>query len=890
MFLSTGARLGPYEILSNLGVGGMGEVYRAKDTRLGREVAIKILPEAFARDSDRRARFETEARAASALHHPGIVTLFDIGSENDTVYLVSELVDGTTLRESRPESLRRQLDIAVQVAEALAAAHAAGITHRDLKPDNIMVTREGRAKILDFGLARRASTRGSETLETMTGLVTSPGTVLGTVGYMAPEQARGQETDGRSDIFSLGAVLYELFSGRRAFNGPSPADSLSAILNGDPDELPATVPNGARQIVEHCLEKDPERRFQSASNLAFALRTVGGSSTSIAHASLASPAAPRSAKTRISNAATAGWAVAILLAISTIGLSLRSFRAAPAEAPPIEAAILPPEGSAYQRWSASGLTRRPLDRLQRARSRRHDSALVAFARFCRGKAARHDRRHGRLSLSVLVAGRQEHRFCQWRQVVAYRGCRRTGDSAGERHHDARGDLEQRRCDCVWREGLAAVEGLCIGRGGEHGQHVDRRRELACDALVPPRRQALPICGANLQNGNRAAIRVGSLDSSDSMPLLVAESNAIYASGHLLFVRGGTLLAQSFDAARLALSGEAVPLAQNVQESGGGGNPVGSFSAAGAGTLIYATATDTGTELTWLDRSGKPVGTIGDLAAFAPPLVFLSPDGTSLTASIVDPTSHNSDIWRYDVARGLRSRLTFNFPSAGDPIWSPDGKTMVFDSTRTGRREIYRKAVDGSGPEEMLSTADGYGKFPNSWSPDGKFVLYGAVGQKTGSDSANNTDIWVLPDPLGPAGASKAYPFLNTAANEFKGRFSPDGRWVAYQSNESGRPEIYVVPFPGPGGKHQISVKGGTEPRWRRDGRELFYLEATRLMAVDIELGNGTLEAGASRPLFAPVSAMYDVSADGQRFIAPVAPERGGPPPLTLMLNWTNRAK
>src|SRR4051812_42517943 len=279
MSLAPGFRLGPYEVISPLGAGGMGEVYRAKDTRLGREVAIKILPEAFARDPDRRARFETEARAASALHHPGIVTLFDIGTENGAVYLVSELVDGATLRESRPESLRRQLDIAAQIAEALAAAHAVGITHRDLKPDNIMVTREGRAKILDFGLARHVLTGGAG--ETLTGVVTSPGTVLGTVGYMAPEQARGREADFRSDIFSLGAVLYELFAGRRAFDGESPVDTLSALVNKEPDELPAAVPSGARQIVEHCLEKDPERRFQSARDLAFALRAVGGWSSAI---------------------------------------------------------------------------------------------------------------------------------------------------------------------------------------------------------------------------------------------------------------------------------------------------------------------------------------------------------------------------------------------------------------------------------------------------------------------------------------------------------------------------------------------------------------------------------------------------------------------------------
>ncbi len=357
----TGARLGPYEIAGALGAGGMGEVYRAKDTRLGREVAIKILPEAFAHDPDRRARFETEARAASALHHPGIVTLFDVGSENGAVYLVSELVDGTTLREARPELLRRQLDIAAQVAEALAAAHAAGITHRDLKPDNIMVTREGRAKILDFGLARHAAAAGNG--EMLTGVVTSPGTVLGTVGYMAPEQARGRDADFRSDIFSLGAVLYELFSGRRAFDGESPVDTLSALVNKDPDELPASIPSGARQIVEHCLEKDPERRFQSARDLAFALRAVGGSSSSVVDGETASaigstpPAQIQAAR----SATIVPWAV---LAAFLVGAALATTGAwlvwnrANGNPPTRELTYTPlsfePGGNSFPVWSPDG--------------------------------------------------------------------------------------------------------------------------------------------------------------------------------------------------------------------------------------------------------------------------------------------------------------------------------------------------------------------------------------------------------------------------------------------------------------------------------------------------------------------------------------------------------
>jgi serine/threonine protein kinase len=813
MDLKSGEKLGPYEILSQIGAGGMGQVWKARDTRLDRVVAIKTSAAKFSE------RFETEARAVAALNHPNICTLHDVGPD----YLVMEYVEGPEIKGPMP--LDQALTYAIQLASALEAAHRKGITHRDLKPANILVTKAG-IKVLDFGLAKfeqsKAVAAADEALTRAA--LTQEGSILGTMQYMAPEQLQGKAIDTRADMFSFGCVLYEMITGKRAFDGANSASVIAAILERPAPSVSAVAPASLDRVLKRCLEKDADRRWQSAGDLKLELEWIASGGGTVATAPLRSR--------RGIGLGTLAGVLALLLA----GLAFVHFRPkAPVETPIVRFSIEPPEKTSFaptppalspdgrklvfsaqsadgktQLWlrSLDSLTAQPLAGTDNGQAPfwSPDNKSIGF--FADGKLMRIDVAGGPV---LTLADAPATRGGTW------------------------------NADGVIVFSPASTQPLrkVLSSGGASSPmtKLDRQETSARWPWFLPDGRHLLFLG--VANGARhGSIHIGSLDSPGVQTLTEADSGAVYTEGHLLFLRGATLMAQPFDLKALTLTGDAAPVAEQVQSS----TQYAAFSVSNHGELVYAAGTAAGQQIAWFGRSGKRVGSLGEPADVVRP--FLSPDQNSLAVSITDLSSNNSDIWIYDVARNLSTRFTFDPAAELNAIWSPDSGTIVFDSSRKGAADLYRKKSNGAGSEELLY-ADSVSKLPTSWSRDGKFLLYYTV-----NDPKTGFDLWVLPDPLGPAGASKPYPFLRTQFNELDGQFSPDGKWVAYHSDESGRYEIYVSPFPGPGGKRQISTGGGRYARWRSDGKEIFYMTAAgRLTAAEVTEKGDTLEVGAITPLF-----------------------------------------
>jgi len=879
--LSAGTRVGRYEIRSKIGEGGMGEVYRARDEKLNRDVAIKVLPATLSQDADRLQRFEQEAEAAGALNHPNILAVYDVGTHEGSPYIVSELLEGEELREqlndgSLPQ--RKALDYAQQIAQGLAAAHERGITHRDLKPENLFVTTDGRVKILDFGLAKLRPLRNetvSSEIDTRK-QITDPGTVMGTVGYMSPEQVRGHEADHRSDIFSLGSILYEMLAGQRAFRRDTMAETMTAILKEEPPELSETnakISLPLDKIVRRCLEKKPERRFHSASDLAFAIESLSGTTSSSGQTETitALPALrPRTRERMVWIGST------FVLLIASVALAFLYFRHTPTESSnAVRFFITAPENSSFSA-AAAGFAVSP------------DGRHLAFiATMADGKQLLWVRSLDALSARVLP-GTEGAINPFWSPdsrslgFFAYGKLKKIEAAGGPPltlcdAPNGRGGTWNREGVILFTPNTTAPLYRVSASGGvatavtklDEGARRRQERSHRWPSFLPDGNHFLYV---------GVGIRVASLDSPEGKLLpLNANSNALYAQGHLLFMREQTLMAQPFDVKRLETTGDAVPITEQVQVGGGGAK--GAFSVSEQGILAYRTGdVGSGSQITWFDRSGKQTGVLGDLANYAS--VHLSPDGKRTAVSIA---GRNGDIWIYELARGLRTRLTFDPESQHDVIWSPDGNRLVFNSSRKGRLDLYQKAADGTGSEELLVESD-VDKYPNSWSPDGRFLLYSTTFDvpKTG------TDLWVLP----VSGDRKPFPFLQTEFNESRAKFSPDGGWIAYQSDESGRDEVYVTLFPGPGGKRQISTAGGTFPRWRSDGKEIFYLAPdNKLMAVEVKGQEATLEVGAARVLFDiqpgnPISGyQYDVTSDGQHFLVNTSVAQKASSPITVVINW-----
>ncbi len=898
MTLAAGVRLGPYEVVSPLGSGGMGEVYKGRDTRLGRDVAIKVLPAHLIDDPDVKARFEREAKSISQLTHPHICTLYDVGSEGGVEYLVMELLEGQTLAdrlEKGPLPTEQVVRFGVEIADALDRAHRAGIVHRDLKPGNIMLTKSG-VKLLDFGLAKvvEAGEAPSELSSLPTQAASRPltqkGMVMGTFQYMAPEQLEGKDADARTDIFALGCVLYEMATGKRAFTGATQASLISAIMTKEPEPISAIAPlapPALDRLVKGCLAKDPEDRWQNARDVRNELTWIGQSG------SLASAAPP--AVVRRKNRETLAWVTAIIAASAAaiaIAAALRSADRARQLDQPLHASIVMPENTAVRGVALSPDGRR----------------LAFVARDASGQSHLWIRELDSYIVTPL-AGTESSSFPFWspdgRSVAFF--------ADGKlKKIDASGGPSQVICDAPearggsWgREGVIVFAKVVDGpiyrvpaSGGAPTvlTKLDRKRGETSHRwpfFLPDGRHFLYLV-ANFASPNAVpgmGVYVRSLDSNEERLVSPARSSVAFApatpggsEGSILFVNDGNLMAQPFDAGTRRVAGEPVPIAESIQYFPQ--TQYGLFSSSSAGELVYQARAASGvSQLLWLDRSGRQIGTLGSPANQANPRI--SPDGNRVALDITDPRSGNTDVWIYQASGGIPSRFTSNPSLDTTPAWSPDGSRIVFNSLRQGHPDLYEKNSNGAGDDEpiLVSTRT---KYPLDWSRDGRLILFRAI------DENSNFELWYL-----PAGQKEPVPYLKSTFGVSHGQFSPDQKWVAYASNESGTWEVYVAPFPGPGGNWKVSAAGGSEPRWRADGKELFYLAPDgKLMAVAVNEGP-PFEAGAAAALFQTrrrerISATdlfsYDVSADGQRFLVNSDVGEVASSPLNLVLNGTTGAK
>jgi serine/threonine protein kinase/Tol biopolymer transport system component len=865
----------------------MGEVYQGRDTQLGRDVAVKVLPTTVSTDPDRLRRFEQEACAASALNHPNILVVHDIGAHDGTTYVVSELLEGETLRKriaGTPLAQRRAIDYALQIANGLAAAHEKGIIHRDLKPDNIFITNDGRVKILDFGLAKLTQLDGDQVrTDVPTRRVdTDPGVVMGTVGYMSPEQLKGRPVDQRSDIFSFGTILYEMLSGRRAFHGESAAEAMSAILKEDPPELSDSNKNispALERIVNHCLEKNPEGRFHSARDVAFALETLSGSSSNSTQ-TIAMPAVATQRWRRRELILATLATVAVLSAIGlAIALGFSSFRRPTTDTRILRAFINPPEKTGFGSFALSP-----------------DGLRLAFVALdVSGKSLLWVRQLDSFSAQPL-AGTEEAAFPFWSPDNRFIGFFAGGKL---KRIEATGGPVRTLCTAaVPRGGSWSAEGVIIFeptpndplyRVSAEGGEATPLTTLATSRheashrwphFLPDGRHFLfSVFGGPQSQG----IYLSSIDAKDSRRLVDArESSAVYAEpGFLLFRRETTLVAQAFDAQKLQVSGEPIPIAEQVGFEATTLQTY--FSVSQTGVLVFSTGGAGKTQLTWIDRSGKEVGLIGPPSNYIRP--SLSPDGKRIAVDGPDPQG-NRDVSLIDLGGNL-TRFTFDPGTDLFPVWSPDGSRIVFSSDRDGPRNLYQKNGTGAGKEELLLKTD-TNKIPMDWSADGKYILF------TVNDPKTKIDLWVLP----LFGDQKPIPWLQTEANERLARFSPDGRWIAYVSDESGVNEIYVQSFPTAGGKWQVSTNGGYFPAWRHNGKELFYVSSDKkMMAVEIKGEGANFERGVPKalfdvriPSFNTPQSQYGVTADGQKFIVAAPVGETTSIPIDVVWNWTAALK
>ena len=759
----------------------------------------------------------------------------------DAPYVVSELLEGETLRKrigGTPLAQRRAIDYALQIAHGLAAAHEKGIIHRDLKPDNIFITNDGRVKILDFGLAKLTQLDGNQAqTDIPTRRVdTDPGVVMGTVGYMSPEQLKGRAVDQRTDIFSFGAILYEMLSGRRAFHGESAAETMSAILKEDPPELSdtnKTVSPALERLVNHCLEKNPEARFHSARDLAFALEALSGSTPSSSQ-TMAMPAVASGRWTRrelaLASVAAAGIVAAVALAV---GLGVSYFRRAPTDARAVRLFINPPEKTSFGSFAVSP------DGLR----------LVFVATDPSGKNLLWVRPLESTDAQPL-SGTEEATDPFWSPDSRFIGFFAGGKL---KRIEATGGPVRTLCTAaVPRGGSWNRDGVIIfaptpndplyrisAEGGEPTllTKLDPTRQEASHRwpyFLPDGHHFLySILGGPQSQG----IYVTSVDAKESRRLLdVRDSVVAYADpGYLLFRREASLFAQAFDDKKLQLSGHAFPIAEQVGFEASTFQTY--FSVSQTGVLAYNSSNYGKTQLTWVDRGGKELGSIGQPSNYyiRP---WVSPDGKRIAVDGPD-LQGNRDIWLIDLVSGNPTRFTFDASTELFPVWSWDGSRIVFASDREGPRHLYVKNATGAGKEELLLKSDA-NKIPMDWSPDGRFILYVVNDPKT------KIDLWLLP----LFGDQKPFPFLQTEASERLARFSPDGRWIAYVSDESGTNEIYVQPFPASGGKWQVSTNGGYHLAWAHSGKELFYLSSDKkMMAVEIKGEGATFERGTPKALF-----------------------------------------
>ncbi|MEO5822757.1 MAG: protein kinase [Vicinamibacteraceae bacterium] len=886
--LTIGASLGPYVVEGVLGTGGMGEVYLARDTRLGRRVALKVLPEELADDPDRRARFQREAQVLAALNHPHIAALFGFEDRDGTHAIALELVEGPTLAERLargPMPVSEVIAVGRQIVDALDAAHDLGIVHRDLKPSNIKIKADGTVKVLDFGLARFWRDRDETAADGGMHLgadpvVTSAGALLGTAAYMSPEQAEGGAADARSDVWAFGCVLYEMLTARRACAGETVADTLAAVLRAEPnwEALPAETPRPIRQLLERCLRKDRKRRLAA-----------------IADARWHFDEASRPLETR-RRPSRLPWLLAAASAIVAVALAATMFRRSNASVLPaqvVEFAIEAPDGVAFGGLPGAG------SGVAAQLAISPDGRAVAFVGTHDGASRLWVRDLDSLT-SRPLAGTEGATFPFWSpdsRVVAFFA----GDKLKKVPVAGGGAVEL--CDVAagrggsWsRDGVilfaslraAGVQRVPSGGGapvavtslkpGEDGHRWP--------FFLPDGRHFLytATSGPCCPPAQTSAIKVASLDrDAATQTLLEVESAAGYASGHLFFGRAGTVFAQPFDVDQLALVGEAVPIAEHV---GWEGSRYVSASMSTPGTLAYSEGgTPTLQHITWYDRAGSVLGTLGGPTTYD--TLALSPDERHVAVSMRSAGLLNLDIYVFDLATGNASRLTSHPGADTSPVWSPDGTRIAFARETDGRFSLHQVRIDGSGEETL--TSDDVRRLPTSWSRDGRFIAFSRPG------ASGASDVWLLP----LFGDRQPYPIVQGPARETSGMLSPDGHWLAFVGDEGGRPDVFLLPFPEGGPRRRVSKESGSHPLWRRDGKELYYLAAdpsrgNTLWAVAIDPSG---HAGEPTELFRPSAPrfsegqIYAVSNDGQRILGGggrLSPSVAGP--LRVLMNWPAKAR
>ena len=919
-------------------------MYRARDTRLGRDVALKVLPEAFAADTQRMGRFEREAQVLASMNHPNIAAIHGLEESSGVRALVMELVEGQTLEEilgsrnskietgnSKLENRNAKIEtekpgkepsfefrissfeplpIAKQIAEALEYAHERGIIHRDLKPANVKITPEGAVKVLDFGLAKAldssvAATSASpqtggaiydsplQNSPTLTSLATQAGIILGTAAYMSPEQARGKSVDRRADIWAFGCVLYEMFSGRRLFAGETVSDTLAAVIMKEPewDALPSSVPPAVQKLIRRCLTKDPRQRLRDIGEARIVIEeTIAGKDPVAAvYDRRTLPSEEKVGDDRSPRQRAVPWAAgfavgALVAALAVFYLgrpsapvgTIRSLVAPPEKASfafgqPSGAPVLSPDGArmvfpVIEDTGKEALWIRPLDSLTAQKLEgtegaefpfwSPDSRFVGF--FQNGKLKKID-----------VTGGPPVLICD--AAVARGGAWSKSDVIVFAPQITNGGLSSVPAAGGAPTPIAAPKGT----GGAFSNRWP--------VFLPDGKHFIFLSGDLSAIGtSKLSIYVGEVGSSEDKFLLQADSDALYAPpGYLVFLRGDTLMAQQFDAGTLKLAGEASPVAEHVA------SPqlyrLGLFSVSQTGLLVYENGQvgGGGGQLTWYDASGKELSAVGLPGPRGP---HISPDGKHVAYVHAEPGSKSTDIWLMDLERGVRTRFTFGPTENLDPVWSPDGSRIAYSSLQQGVMDIFVKNASGAGAgEKLLESGDD--NYPMDWSRDGRYLSFVRLSSK----GKGKAETWVLP----LFGDRKPFPYIQTQFDAGSAVFSPDGRWLAYDSNESGNDEIYLSPFPAAGGKWQVSQGGGVQPQWKHDGSALYYLApGGKLMEASVRENGSAVEIGTPKELFqTPVAGQaaaahsYSVAPDGKRFLVNKTAQ-GASLPLTLVANWT----
>jgi len=892
------ARIGGYDVIGILGVGGMGEVYRARDARLQRDVAIKVLPASLSTDRERLTRFEREAQVLASLNHPNIAQVYGLDESGGVPALVMELVPGPTLASAiadHPFAIAEALAIARQIADGLEAAHEKGIIHRDLKPSNVVMTHGGVAKILDFGVAKSLDIAVPEARGES--VSTAAGVVLGTPAYMSPEQARGLNVDRRTDIWAFGCVLYELLTRQRAFAGATASDSLAAVLERNPDMtvLPVETPAAVRTLLRHCLEKEPKRRLRDIADARLAIDDAVN--------------APRADETRLASrgvgprrvaARTAAlWALAGLGIAAALAIVMRStlFGGTGAgQSPKTIVSVVLPRG---MRLGGTDLEAQASESRFAVSPDGRKLALVA----ANGSAAAQlwVRDLGSAAF-VPLSGTDGASFPFWSpdsQAIGFVAAGklrsiRLSDGTVMTVHDAgfrmgawsRDNLilfTPARSSALYAIPAAGGTPTVVTRLDKEGGEVQHGGPV----FLPDGRHFLFFSTGTLEGALvPRGVSIGSLDTAEpARVLLPGVTQARYANGHVLFVRNGTLMAQPLDVTSGQLRDVPFPLVEDVKlATAGATGPTAAFSISDTGVLVYQAAIRTESRPAWFDRAGTQLSALASPADYGD--IALSRDGKRLAVSVIDPSRSTRDLWLYEADSGRGQRVTYEAGDEFAPVWSPDSGHLLFSSMSKSLVDLRIKALASAGPPVAVEVDDlGLGRYAADWSRDGRYIMY--IG---GGRAIARSDLWIAP----LAASRKASALLESPFVETHGQFHPHGRWFAYASNETGQLEIYVDRFPARGAKHLVSTKGGRWPRWTADGTELYYLSPeNQLMAVTMTATGDRLDIGVPRPLFTirprpPVrldAYPYDVSPDGRRFVVNVLMDDASADTITIVLNW-----